>query len=96
MKQYGDWTYDIPLPFGIWTKGNLKMPHTRLKRIVQIVKDVCHKPFSDIRVLDLGCLDGIFSIEFAKQGSETIGVEIREANIIKALFCKEWKLNNEY
>ena len=22
-RQYGDWTYDIPLPYDIWTKGNL-------------------------------------------------------------------------
>jgi len=34
-------------------------------------------------------LDGIFSIEFALQGANTIGVEIREANIKKAVFCKE-------
>ena len=31
----------------------------------------------------------MFSIEFALQGAETIGVEIREANIKKAIFCKE-------
>jgi hypothetical protein len=37
----------------------------------------------------LGCLDGLFSIEFALHGAETIGVEIREANIKKAIFCKE-------
>ena len=87
--KYGDWAYDIPLPYGIWTRGNLQKPHTRLKRIVQIANDLCDKPLSACRVLDLGCLDGIFSIEFALQGATTIGVEIREANIQKALFCKE-------
>jgi len=94
-SKYGDWTYDIPLPFNIWTKGNLNIPHTRLKRIVQIISDMLDKPFSKCRILDLGCLDGIFSIEFAKQGAETIGVEIREENIEKARFCKEvLNLNN--
>jgi SAM-dependent methyltransferase len=87
--KYGDWAYDIPLPYGIWTGGNLQKPHTRLKRIVQIANDLSNKPLSACRVLDLGCLDGIFSIEFALQGAATIGVEIREANIQKALFCKE-------
>ena len=86
---YGEWTFDIPLPFGIWTKGNLKEPHARLKRIVQIVIDLSKKPLSDCRILDLGCLDGIFSIEFAQHGASTIGVEIRDANIKKAIFCKE-------
>ncbi len=88
-SEYGEWTYDIPLPFGVWTRGCLNIPHTRLKRILQIVSDLCGKPLAECRVLDLGCLDGIFSIEFASQGAQTIGVEIREANIKKAKFCKE-------
>ena len=94
-KQYGNWTYDIPLPFDIWTNGNINLPHTRLKRIVQIVNDLVNKPLSKCRILDLGSLDGMFSIEFAQQGAETVGIEIREENIKKAVFCKEvLKLNN--
>ena len=87
--KYGDWAYDIPLPHEIWTGGNLQKPHTRLKRILQIANDLSNKPLSACRVLDLGCLDGLFSIEFALHGATTVGVEIREANIQKALFCKE-------
>ncbi len=87
--KYGDWAYDIPLPYEIWTNGNQNLPHTRLNRIVRIISDTVGKPLSKCRILDLGCLDGIFSIEFAKQGAETIGVEIREANIEKARFCKD-------
>ena len=88
-RELGDWTYDIPLGNGVWTRGNQKIPHTRLKRILQIVVDLCAKPISACRVLDLGCLDGMFSIEFALHGAQTVGVEIREANIRKAEFCKE-------
>jgi 2-polyprenyl-3-methyl-5-hydroxy-6-metoxy-1,4-benzoquinol methylase len=88
-REYGDWTYDIPLPFDIWTKGNLQIPHTRLKRIVQVVSDLSEKPLSESRILDLGSLDGKFSVEFALHGASTVGVEIREANIKKAIFCKE-------
>ena len=88
-REYGDWNFDIPLPFDIWTKGNLRIPQTRLKRIVQVVGDLSLKPISECRILDLGCSDGMFSIEFALQGADTIGVEIRDANIKKAIFCKE-------
>jgi hypothetical protein len=88
-KEYGDWSYDIPLTHDIWTKGNLKIPHTRLKRIVQLASDVVGKPLSECKVLDLGSLDGQFSIEFAQQGAQTVGIEIRDANIKKAIFCKD-------
>ncbi len=89
IREYGGYSYDIPLPYDIWTNDNLKIPHTRLKRLFQVVNDLLNKPVSSSRILDLGCLDGIFSIEFALHGAETVGVEIREANIKKAIFCKE-------
>ena len=88
-RAYGNWSNDIPLLFDIWTKGNLRIPHTRLRRIVQAVSDLSEKPIPECRILDLGCLDGMFSIEFALQGADTVGVEIREANIKKAIFSAE-------
>lgn len=88
-EKYGEWTYDIPLPHNIWTKGNLQRPHTRLKRLLQLTKDMLGKPISESRILDLGSLDGQFSIEFALHGAKTVGIEIREDNINKALFCKK-------
>lgn len=88
-SKYGEWNFDIPLPYGIWTKGNLGEPHTRLKRIVQIINDLSKKPISECRILDLGCSDGMFSIEFAMQGANTIGVEAREGTIKKAIFSKD-------
>jgi hypothetical protein len=88
-QKFGEWSCDIPLSHGVWTKGNQKMPHTRLKRLVQIAQDFCPKPLSQCRVMDLGCLEGMFSIEFALKGADTLGIEIRESNFRKAIFCKE-------
>ena len=94
-QKYGEWNFDIPLPFGVWTKGNQGIPQTRLRKIVQIVSDLSQKPLSECRILDLGCSDGMFSIEFALHGANTIGVEARDANIQKAIFSKDvLNLNN--
>jgi SAM-dependent methyltransferase len=88
-EQHGSWAYDIPLPYGLWTRGNQGLPHTRLKRIVQAAADLAGTPLAQCRVLDLGCLDGIFSIEFAMQGCSVVGIEIRESNIEKAEFARK-------
>ncbi len=85
--RYGEWECAIPLPFGIWTRGE-QLPHTRLRRIVQIAHDLSPIPLHAARVLDLGCFEGQFSIEFARHGSHVLGVEIRERSIRKAEFLK--------
>jgi SAM-dependent methyltransferase len=61
---------------------------SRVKRIVQIVSDICQKPWENLRVLDLACLEGGFSIEFALRGASVLGIEGREAHIAKAKFVK--------
>jgi SAM-dependent methyltransferase len=88
-KEHGDWSYDIPLPFDVWTRGNEGIPHARLRRLVQVATDLMGGSLEGRRVLDLGCLEGLFAMEFAKQGAEAVGVEIRAGHIAKANLCKE-------
>jgi 2-polyprenyl-3-methyl-5-hydroxy-6-metoxy-1,4-benzoquinol methylase len=88
-EQHGNWFYDVPLPDGSWTAGNRDLPHTRLKRITQVVADTVGKPLAECRILDLACLEGQFALEMALQGAEAVGIEIRDANIQKALYLKE-------
>jgi SAM-dependent methyltransferase len=52
--------------------------------VVQAVADLVGKPLSDLRILDLGCQEGGYAIEFALHGAEVVGIEAREANIDKA------------
>jgi len=89
LRRDGEWSSDIPLPHGLWTAGDGSVPHTRLRRIVQVAHDLSTKPLAQCRVLDLGSLDGGFAVEFALQGAATVGIEVREANLRKARFAKE-------
>lgn len=62
---------------------------SRLKRVTQTISDVCQKPIQNLRILDLACLEGAFSIELAMRGATVVGVDGREANIVKATFAKQ-------
>lgn len=56
----------------------------RRVRINQIVRDFSRKPLSESSVLDLGSLEGDFSVEMALHGAQVLGIEGRRSNIEKA------------
>lgn len=84
----GPWSHDILLPHGVRTAG-FGGSHKLMRRLLQIVVDLCPKPLSECRVLDLACLEGQFAIEFALHGAACVGVEGRAQNVEKATFCKD-------
>jgi hypothetical protein len=55
-------------------------PHLRLRRITQTIADLAGKPWQDMRILDLGSLEGLFAIECAVHGAKVLGIEGREGN----------------
>src|SRR5437879_8210602 len=62
----------------------------RVARVVQLVCDVSRDDRRTARVLDLGCNDGGFSLELARQGArEVVGIEGREANLAQGLATRE-------
>ena len=88
--KYGEWgAYNIHLGQGVHTMDRTDFYDPRLRRICQVVYDIADKPISQLRVLDLACLEGIYSIELARQGAQVLGIEGREANVQKALFAKQ-------
>jgi SAM-dependent methyltransferase len=44
---------------------------------------------SSYRLADLGCLEGGYSVEFARMGFQVLGVEVRESNFAACRYVKE-------
>ena len=59
-------------------------PHLRVRRITQVIADLSRKPWTDLRILDLGSLEGHFALEFALKGAQVVAIEGREENNVKA------------
>jgi SAM-dependent methyltransferase len=88
VRQCGAFSSSVKLRDGIYTQGPPSADR-RLRCFVQAISDLAGKPLNELRVLDLACYEGHYSIELALQGAQVVGIEIREANLNKARFLKE-------
>lgn len=90
-ERYGPWTaHNFSLGKDIFTmKTEVAGDEVKLRRVAQIVSDVSNRPVGDLHILDLACLEGMYSIEFAQQGARVCAIEGRKANIEKARFAAQ-------
>jgi hypothetical protein len=91
IEKYGEWTaHNIQLAENVYTIDNrIFGTEHKLRQFIQLASDSTGKPLSELRVLDLACLEGLYTTEFALQGAQALGIEGRTINIEKANFAKE-------
>jgi SAM-dependent methyltransferase len=88
VSRHGPWeTHNIRLAEGVFTiSPQAQTTATKLARIVQVISDVCGD-LQNLRILDIGCNEGLYSLELASRGASVLGVDAREAHIEKARFA---------
>jgi len=49
-----------------------------VRRVIQVTCDLAQRPLAGLRILDLACAHGAYSIELATRGAQVLGIEGRE------------------
>jgi 2-polyprenyl-3-methyl-5-hydroxy-6-metoxy-1,4-benzoquinol methylase len=91
---------EIEARHGAWTAHNIRLTEhlytispepagdeVKLRRVTQLALDVFESSLEDVRVLDLACLEGMYSLELARRGAQVVAIEGRESNLAKARFA---------
>jgi SAM-dependent methyltransferase len=90
-ERIGVWTaHNIELAPGVFTRSaEPSGEEAKLRRVRQLVDDLAPAPVSQLRVLDLGALEGLYGIELALSGAEVVFVEGRESGSERIRFAVE-------
>src|SRR5216684_1102789 len=84
-------SHNILLDDGSETKpDSIRMTlHARFLAAKRCLNALYPNGFSGLRIVDLACLEGGFTVEFARMGfSEVLGIEIRRSNFANCLLVK--------
>ena len=81
------WHHNIRLADGINT-AHVPDYYPSHREMVEVIDHALPAGFEGIRIVDIGCLEGYFSAEFALQGAKVTGVEGRALNVKKCEFVK--------
>jgi SAM-dependent methyltransferase len=61
----------------------------RLHAILRVLNMLFGANLGGVRVADLGCLEGGFSLALAQRGAEVLGIEARQRNVEKATLLRD-------
>ena len=90
VTKYGPWdSNNVYLEAGLYTMGSeIVGDEIKLQRVVQCVLDHTGGTVEGMRVLDLGCGEGLYAIEFARRKASCLAIEGREPRAEKVRFVK--------
>jgi SAM-dependent methyltransferase len=59
----------------------------KVRRVMQLTRDLAGKPFEELRIIDLGCGDGVYAIEAGLRGAEVLAIDARSQHMERAQAC---------
>src|SRR5262245_16857002 len=83
--------HNIRLDDGSFTKPDLVYgidQHPWMRSFKRTLSVVFPGDRSKIRIADLGCLEGGYSVEMARMGFRVLGLEVRESNLTACRYVK--------
>lgn len=79
-----------PLTKKLWAGGaSRRVGSSQQSREALLRRRHSLKPWNQLRILDLGGLEGIYSLEFACHGAEVVSIEGRESNNAHSRFAAQ-------
>jgi SAM-dependent methyltransferase len=81
------WNHNIALPHNVYTAA-CQDYYPAHREIMSVVRERLGGKWSGRRIVDIGCLEGYFSIECALQGAEVLGIDGKLLNVRKCEFVR--------
>ena len=84
------WSRQTYLRDGVYTVGDRPLATDfRLRWLLQLASDLFGGELAGRRVIDLGCEEGHFAVEFARHGADVVAVDVRPEHLKRARFLAE-------
>jgi 2-polyprenyl-3-methyl-5-hydroxy-6-metoxy-1,4-benzoquinol methylase len=81
------WNHNIALPHGVYTAGRDEY-YPAHREMMRVVAERLGEEFTGRRIVDIGCLEGYFSIECALRGADVLGIDGKLLNVRKCEFVR--------
>jgi len=59
----------------------------KVRRVMQLTTDLGPRPFDQLRILDLGCGEGVYAIEAGLRGAEVVAIDARTERMDEGAAC---------